>query len=433
MKQLLFQRNYFKSWIHKIGYSITDQVLFSGSNFILNILLVRWLGAEKYGAFSLGFSIFLVGSGFYNGFLLEPVSVLGSRHLGDRFYYYTKVILNIHFIVTVVFSLIVVIIGFAFHATNPLLSSTFYGLSIGLPFMLLYWLFRQVCYIQMNPTRAFWGSLLYAILLITFIICLKKINLISSFSSFIIMALASLLTVLAFWPRTKNSLHNQTFASRKQIQIIVKENYAYGKWVILTAIFYSISTFLYPPLIAYFLSLNETGLLKAMQNLVLPLQQTLTAFSLLFLPWLTRKKIESGTLLIFHRVNQLGILYLLITGVYLTLLIIFGDQILRLVYQSAQLDSYIWVLPFLCLTTLFTTIYSVSSITIRVLERPDAIFRANVASALFTVVVGISLVKLYGFPGAIISIMGSSFILLVVVLLQYFVICKQIRTDNIKA
>ncbi len=170
-----------------------------------------------------------------------------------------------------------------------------------------------------------------------------------------------------------------------------------------------------------------------MQNLVLPLQQTLTAFSLLFLPWLTKKKIENGSLLIFRRVNQLGILCLLITGVYLMLLIVFGHQILSFVYQSTQLDSYIWVLPFLCITTLFTTIYSVSSMTLRALERPDTIFRANVASALFTILVGIVLVKLYGFPGAIISIMGSSFVLLVVILLQYVDIFKRVRTENIKA
>ena len=198
MKQLLFQKNYFKVYrIHKIGYSITDQVLFSGSNFILNILLVRWFGAEKYGAFSLGFSIFLVGSGFYNGFLLEPVSVLGSRHLGDRFYYYTKVILNIHFIVTVVFSLIVVIIGFAFHATNPLLSSllraihwfTVYASLLVVPSSLLH---------SDESYKGILGEPFICHLLITFIICLKKINLISSFSSFIIMALVSLLQFLPF-------------------------------------------------------------------------------------------------------------------------------------------------------------------------------------------------------------------------------------------
>ncbi len=203
MKLLDFPISHRNSWIKKIGFSISDQALFSGSNFILNILLVRWLGVEKYGAFSLGYTIFLAGSGFYNGFLLEPISVLGSRHLGKQFSSYTNTVLKIHFFATIAFSLVVLLISLAFHTVNPLLSSTFLGLSIGLPFMLLYWLFRQICYLQGNPQKAFWGSLLYAILLLICTLSLKRLNIVSSFSSYIVIALASLLTVIIFWPRIK--------------------------------------------------------------------------------------------------------------------------------------------------------------------------------------------------------------------------------------
>ena len=350
---------------------------------------------------------------------------MGSRHLGSQFGFYRKAILNIHFFATIMFSIIVGFIGFVFRTTYPLISITFIGVSISLPFLLLYWLFRQVCYIQSNPKRAFSGSLLYAVLLLSSLIILRKANIVSPFSSFIVMAFASAVSVFIFWPKLNNSPDSLAGTSKTYVRNIIVENFSYGKWVLLTAVFYGISTFLYQPIIAYFFSLSDAGFLKAMQNLILPLQQVITAFSLLFLPWLVKNKLASGPSFVFQKVNKLGILYLVLTGIYVVPLILFGCPIIHFIYASDQLVSYNWVLPFLCLVSLFTSLYSLSSMALRALERPDVIFQANVASAVFTLIFGIVLVKEYGFPGAIISITGSSFLLFIFVFIKHVSIARQ--------
>jgi hypothetical protein len=40
------------SWFKKGSLAVLDQGLFSGANFIVNILLARWLAPEEYGAFA---------------------------------------------------------------------------------------------------------------------------------------------------------------------------------------------------------------------------------------------------------------------------------------------------------------------------------------------------------------------------------------------
>jgi hypothetical protein len=65
-------------WATKGGLAIVDQGLISGSNFLLGILLARWLMPEQYGAYALAFSAFLLLSFLYHSLLLEPMAVFSG-------------------------------------------------------------------------------------------------------------------------------------------------------------------------------------------------------------------------------------------------------------------------------------------------------------------------------------------------------------------
>ena len=54
------------------------QGLASGSNFILSILLARWLSPEFYGAYAIAFGIYVLLGLIYGALVLEPMSVLGG-------------------------------------------------------------------------------------------------------------------------------------------------------------------------------------------------------------------------------------------------------------------------------------------------------------------------------------------------------------------
>ena len=55
-----------RTWLQKGLYAVLDQGLISGSNFLLTILLARWLAPEQYGAYALSFAIFVFFSFFSN-------------------------------------------------------------------------------------------------------------------------------------------------------------------------------------------------------------------------------------------------------------------------------------------------------------------------------------------------------------------------------
>src|ERR1039457_1871962 len=87
-------------WVGKGSLVILDQGLISGSNFLIGILLARWLAPEAYGAYALAFSVFLFLSGFHNALLLEPMSVFGPASYRDQLRAYLGKLLQLNFLLT---------------------------------------------------------------------------------------------------------------------------------------------------------------------------------------------------------------------------------------------------------------------------------------------------------------------------------------------
>ena len=69
----------FKKIKNKKLFILLDQMLVSGSNFILGILLARYLGVEGYGQFALLWLIVLFFSSLQLAYIISPMLTLGSK------------------------------------------------------------------------------------------------------------------------------------------------------------------------------------------------------------------------------------------------------------------------------------------------------------------------------------------------------------------
>src|SRR5690606_39123371 len=69
----------------KGGFALMDQALFSGANFLLNILLARFLEPAQYGAYAVVFTWFLLLGTLHTASLTEPILVYGSGKYANRF------------------------------------------------------------------------------------------------------------------------------------------------------------------------------------------------------------------------------------------------------------------------------------------------------------------------------------------------------------
>ena len=100
--KVFFSRS--RSWVVKGGWAITDQAFFSGANFVVNILLARWLPPKEYGAFAVALSIFYLLLGFHTALITEPLMVFGAGKYRSEFCKYFGIVMWGHWIVSVLIS-----------------------------------------------------------------------------------------------------------------------------------------------------------------------------------------------------------------------------------------------------------------------------------------------------------------------------------------
>ena len=82
--------------LRKGTLAVMDQALFSGANFVVSIMLARWLAPAEYGAYSVAFSVFLLFASLHMAIVIEPMMVFGAGKYGSRFPSYLRALLAGH-------------------------------------------------------------------------------------------------------------------------------------------------------------------------------------------------------------------------------------------------------------------------------------------------------------------------------------------------
>lgn len=410
-----------RTWSLRGWTAIADQGVYSGSNFLLNILLARWLLAQDYGAFSVGFTGFLLVLGLYTALVLEPMSVLGPARHREHLAPYLRRLLGIHFGLALTSSIVICVLALVLFATGSPVATSILSLGAALPFILLLLFFRQACYLETRPERALAGSLLYAIALLLGLLVLRSAGWTSSYSGFLILAMASLAGSLVTWGLLGRQISGLNAAGPPlRWSDVIAEHWGYGKWIMVASIAHGVGNLLYLPLIGAFDGLGEAGALRAMQNLLVPLQQIQAALYLLLLPWIAKKRAENGNRYVREALPRVTGLNILLSGVYLAGVLHFGRRIVTLLYGNAPYEGYAWLIPFLAGAALIIALGQPLSLVLRAHERPSAIMWSKLGAALFACSVGLLLIWKWGLLGGAVSLIISA-------LMEGIVMLQQVR------
>jgi O-antigen/teichoic acid export membrane protein len=410
-----------KRWGARSVASVLDQGLFSGSNFLLSLFLARWLAPGEYGVFAVAFSIFLFAAGFHNALILDPMYVLGSaRHDSDP-RGYLGTLLWLHAGLAVVMSAVLAGAAgvlWAFHST---LAGSILSLAAGSPFILLFWLFRSACYLQTRPDLALMGSAAYGILLLGGALLVFRGRHGAPAAVFLCMAAAGLGgAVLLFRALGMRRRDLSWSAARPRVRETASENWRYGRWVTGSAVIYWLSGALYLPLVGSFAGLEQAGAWQALQNLLRPMQQGVTAMSTLFLPHVARQRAaqsgDRGHGTPWHSPfrRTVGVIVAAIAAfsvAYLLLLLAAQGWIVRFFYRRSYYGEFAGLLPLLWLAAFLGVMTQGLVIGLKSVQRSDLLFWAQALGAVATVTVGLAFVSSMKIQGAAIGTAISGLIL----------------------
>jgi O-antigen/teichoic acid export membrane protein len=399
-------------WGLKAGIAILDQGLFSGSNFVLNILLARWLRPEEYGAFSIAFAIYLFFSGFHNALVLEPMSVFGTAKYSDVLKGYLTGQFFIHFVVAGLSGLVILIIGltfYYFHLVEEFLSLFVIGAGIFLPFMLLIWLARRSCYVIGKPGWALGSSFVYSVVLFlgAFFIHSHE-SLASPLSWYFLLGVASLAgSLLVYMNPAMIAFETANWL------VWLREQWSFGKWIGLAAFLNFAGTQVQLFIVAAQLGLGQAGAFRALQNFMLPMMQILAAISMLALPSIAFE-FGKGNLLNVNSKSlktALGLIFASLS--YLVVLFVFAKPAESFLYDGkfAEFTSLIFVIAFVPLIASIEVGYS---LVVRSLQRPVYYAVSTGAMALTGIVFTPIFVSLWGVQGAVLTLILVALVSLVV-------------------
>ena len=384
-----------------------DQALFAGANFLVNVLLARWLSPEAYGAFTVAFVLFLLVGAVHGGLFIEPMLVFGPGRFEGKIGAYVRALLRAHAVYTAAASAALAGVGVALWATGSRsLAEVFFALALAQPVVLAQWLLRRACFVVSRPDWAAGAGALYLAVLAVGAFALYAVDLLNGPTALGLMAfgsvvsgavLVSRLGVLAAPPEPGLAAE----ARRAHVE--------YGRWAASTGALEWVQMavpFLALPL---FVGLGGSATLRALFNLAMPALQGFSALATLALPLFVRAW-AAGT---FRRTFRTT------TGALVSLGVVYGGLILALGRPAVHLlydgtyDASPAALLCLALLPVLAALSTISMAAIRSAERPSAAFRARLLAVSVSLTVVVALAATFGVVGAL---AGEALVLVVEVL-----------------
>jgi O-antigen/teichoic acid export membrane protein len=400
----LFSRDFifkkFIPWVTKGGLAILDYGLFSGSNFLLGVLLARWMSPEQYGAYALVFSIFILVTFLYQALLLEPVSVFSGTAYPNNLRGYLQSNVWLHWGISLVICIALGATAVAARVWwhSPVSALAFAGMTIAAPFILIHALGRRSFYLKLSPGPAAFGSAFYCAFVVGGSFLVYRLGFLSAFTAYLVMGLAALVGGLIMLVQLNAKLEPAT--EKVHIRTTLNKHWEYGKWALATCVVGWIPTYVYIPLVSKFSGLAVAGELRALMNLGGPVLQTYAALSMLFLPLAARVQSTQGK-------RGASALTLKLTGLfvaggvaYWAVLIPLKGPLFRMLYAGKYLDASS-LLPLFAAETIVWSAALGPAILLRAMESPRSLFFANGAASVVALVFGIPATRYFGLRGVI--------------------------------
>lgn len=397
-------------WLTRGGLSVLDEGMIAGSNFLIGVLLARWLVPDQYGAYALSYSIFLVLVVSYNALILEPIAVFGPTFHLDSRQKYLGTLVRIQIVAVL---LVMAVLGlssyFAGHVlATPSVASALEGLTLAAPFLLIFSFTRFAFYLDFKPGGALSGSVFYCVLATGGLMFLYGQGLLSPFTAFLLLGVAALVSSTIQLVRLKPALQWKFFD--ETLVEVWQKHWSYGRWSLPTSILSWLPANLFYFLAGSFWGLSQTGALKALTNFVVPLGHLTVALSLLLTPYVSMKFGQQGSLGANLPVQRINTLFFLGGISYCVLISVFRNPIFHALYGH-RYHEFIYLIPLAGIVAALNMAGSGSRIGLRAIQSPSSIFVSYSAASAACVVFGIPLVWIYGVSGALVASMISGLIM----------------------
>jgi len=390
----------------KVTWSVVDQGANAGTNFLVALLLARYLSTQDYGIYAILVTTQGLNEIVLQGLLFEPMLIFGAKLYRFTFLAYINKLLLISFLfVLAAFPLLVVIFILTtdYQLQSVSIFSSFFVFVLGSTIWLL---IRRSAYVVHHPIIAGIGSICFATLALISIFGLHSLNMLSIQTWLIVKGLGNLVISLGVYifqminyPGSLRSGENQT------IRIILQQHWKYGRWALGVQILSWLPKSIYFYLLPGFVNLDANAALKALMNLLSPFLMTFAAQNPLLLPTLSLT-IATDWRIWYRRIKIIFAVSILGAVIYWLILGLGSSWVVDLLYDGkySEYSDLLWILGGI---PVCAAVYGSVGMALKSLEKPKQVFVGWLSSSVIMLSVGILLVKQRGLEGAAFGLLLS--------------------------
>jgi len=394
-----------KGWGLKGGLAVFDQAIFSGANFIVSIILAKWLTSKDFGEFAIGLAIITFFMQVYTSFTLEPMSVLGPSGYRDRLVPYLMGQVWLLFLLSVPLSMLLGLIVLVAQLlnSNSDTSSVLLFSAIGLPFILLPLLMRRLFYVLLKPGFALAGSVIYFSGLLLIFYFAKRFGILSGANSILIVSLASLISglIMFLFLQNKGSPYE-----RIDLMTILVETWSFGKWLVISGVLIGLATQSQVYLAGILSRTEDAGVVRILQTFIQPMMLTSTAFSALATPIIT----SDFVLRDYQSMGRKIFLFTLLLGgtalAYECLLVLFGSSLDNVLFDG-KYSAYTNQIPIWGFVPVIWSLFWGGVIALQAIQKPYVMVIISGSWAFFSLASALIFIPVLGVWGATISIVAG--------------------------
>lgn len=424
-------------WVGKVGAAFVDQAFFAGSNFVINVLLARWMLPDEYGAFVVVYAWFLIIQNLYDAVLIEPMMVYGAGKFSSIFRKYLGFVYAGHVILSLVGSLALFLGAlFAWSYDTPLVAGAMMGVVVASPFILTRWLTRQPFYVISRPQIAVIGGVIYLIVTMIVLVTLQLIpsgypliapmflaesdfssvfwyhraSYITPSSALLAMALGGLCGSIVL-----TSILKPIFRLRNTEELntkdVVKDHWKYGRWSSIDRMLAWVPSNIFYVMLPILVGLSASGALRAIINLVMPINMAMLALIAIMLPSFVRAYNINGRPALVKRMIKISIALVSFNGMYCLFITVFGQQIIHFVFDGKYDDvTTIPVLFTMGLVPVLVATNTVLDTGLRSMGQVRTSFFSKIIPTIITLTLGLYLTAEYGILGVNVSLIITNIV-----------------------
>jgi O-antigen/teichoic acid export membrane protein len=407
-------------WIFKFGYGILDQGFYSGANFLLSILLARWLSVDAYGAFSAVYSIFLLVATLQVALIAEPMSIMGADKYVNTVVGYLNYLLRIQWIGSSALAFVFVIVSLLF-VHDRLLLENLISMALAMPVIFFYWYLRRALYLRAQSKLAMVTSFAYILSLILQIIGWRLFDRLSIETAYSSMAVSSLFASFFIMKILGVKIFGLgSLRANLNPDIVHAELWGFGKWLMFAYVANWLTVISYPLLITIYINAEFAGVFRAIQNLFLPFQQFLAAITLLVLPWLTIQRADKGDAQLLTATRHIAWVVGFVALFYCIGITVFRNAIMHFLYANEMYSNFSGLTPYLALATLIGAVHIILGLALRIVRQANIILWSKGIAALFFLTFAAPIIGRFQTEGILFLLIAAALIEAFIVVFFYF-------------